>query len=112
MLLGGAMQPNLAGDGRPAGPQMLSTSGGARAVAPFAGAATPVSTGPLPDYVTGTDAKKALARAAEPTAAEPTEIAREDASQPVEQGDPSLSVEETRVGDQAARDDETPAPVG
>jgi len=106
------MRPNLAGDGRPAGPQMLASSGGARSESPLAGAVTAVNAGPLPDYVTGTDAKKALAKAEERGAAEPIEVARDDTSSPVPHDFPSLSVEDTSLGDQAAREDETPAPVG
>jgi hypothetical protein len=63
VLLGGAMRPNLsaADDGRPAGPQMFANWHGA-STGPFDPGATFASYGgEVPDYVLGTDWKKATA---------------------------------------------------
>ena len=62
LLMGMAAKPDLASDDRPAGPQMLSTSGGVRAAGPFADDSTTFASyaGKLPDYVLGTDATKAM----------------------------------------------------
>jgi hypothetical protein len=79
LLLGGAMQPNLGDDGRPAGPQMIAGWAGARSTGPFDPGATYASyAGQIPDYVLGTDWKKTLAWPAEP-AATPEPAAREAA---------------------------------
>ncbi|RAK60614.1 hypothetical protein DJ021_12755 [Phenylobacterium hankyongense] len=62
LLMGGAMKPNLGGDDRPAGPQMFAGWSGARSTGPFDdGASITAYSGQVPDYVTGTDWKKALA---------------------------------------------------
>jgi hypothetical protein len=63
ILLGGAMQPHLdAADGRPAGPQMFANWSGARSTGPFDPGTTFASyQGRVPDYVMGTDWKKAMA---------------------------------------------------
>ena len=63
VLLGGAMQPHLdAADGRPAGPQMFANWSGVRSTGPFDPGTTFASyPGRVPDYVTGTDWKKAMA---------------------------------------------------
>lgn len=61
LLMGAVAKPDLNGDDRPAGPQMLAGSGGARAPGPFGDGATFASYGgQVPDYVLGTDWKKAL----------------------------------------------------
>jgi|SRR5437879_1546031 len=64
VLLGGAMRPNLgsADDGRPAGPQMFANWSGARSTGPFDPGTTFAGyNGKIPDYVLGTDSKKAMA---------------------------------------------------
>ncbi len=63
VLLGGAMQPHLdAADGRPAGPQMFANWSGVRSTGPFDPGTTFASyQGGVPDYVMGTDWKKAMA---------------------------------------------------
>lgn len=56
IMLGGAMQPQLVFDGRPLGPQMMATGGGARANGPFDDSAAYANySASIPDYVTGTD---------------------------------------------------------
>ncbi|WP_372784973.1 hypothetical protein [Phenylobacterium sp.] len=62
MLLGGAMQPHLAAvDDRPAGPQMFANWSGTRSTGPFDPGTTFVAyQGRVPDYVMGTDWKKAM----------------------------------------------------
>ena len=62
VLLGGAMQPHLdAADGRPAGPQMFANWSGVRSTGPFDPGTTFASyQGRVPDYVMGTDWKKAM----------------------------------------------------
>jgi hypothetical protein len=62
LLMGGAMKPNLGGDERPEGPQMFAGWSGARSTGPFDdGGGFTAYSGQIPDYVTGTDWKKALA---------------------------------------------------
>ncbi|HEX4709742.1 hypothetical protein [Phenylobacterium sp.] len=71
VLLGGAMRPNLgaADDGRPAGPQMFASWSGTRSTGPFDPGTTFASYGgKVPDYVLGTDWKKATAWPDERTA--------------------------------------------
>jgi hypothetical protein len=65
VLLGGAMQPHLTGDdGRPEGPQMFAAYDG-RSTGPFdpgdPNATLAAYHGTPPDYVMGTDWKKAMA---------------------------------------------------
>jgi hypothetical protein len=62
LLIGAVAKPDLnGGDNRPAGPQMLAGSGGARSAGPVADSATLANySGQVPDYVLGTDWKKAL----------------------------------------------------
>ncbi|HEX3888339.1 MAG TPA: hypothetical protein VHW05_12640 [Phenylobacterium sp.] len=63
LLLGGALQPNLdAGDARPAGPQIVASWTDGHSTGPFDPGMTLASyPTPAPDYVMGTDAKKAMA---------------------------------------------------
>ncbi|MFI4966931.1 MAG: hypothetical protein ACHP9T_16395 [Caulobacterales bacterium] len=62
VMLGAAMQPHLDADGRPAGPQMFANWTGDRSTGPFDPGTTFVSYhGKVPDYVLGTDWKKATA---------------------------------------------------
>lgn len=61
LLMGAVAKPDLNADSRPAGPQMLAGSGGARSAGPFADGATFANYGgQVPDYVLGADWKKAL----------------------------------------------------
>jgi len=61
LLMGLAVKPNLNADDRPEGPQLLAGWAGARATGPFDdGAALASYQGQMPDYVLGTDWKKAL----------------------------------------------------
>jgi hypothetical protein len=62
MLLGGAMQPQLYDGDRPAGPQIIADFAGERSTGPFdPGTTFAAYHGQTPDYVMGTDWKKALA---------------------------------------------------
>lgn len=59
VLLGGAMRPQLGVGDRPEGPQMFAGWSGTRSTGPFDdGMTLAYSSGPLPDYVTGTDWKQ------------------------------------------------------
>ena len=74
LLMGAVAKPDLNGDDRPAGPQMLAGSGGARGAGPFGDGATFANySGQVPDYVLGTDWKKALTPP--PVIAEPPPVA-------------------------------------
>lgn len=56
IVLGGAMRPQLIFDGKPLGPQMMATGGGARANGPLDDSAAYANySASIPDYVTGTD---------------------------------------------------------
>lgn len=61
--IGRLMQPDLnAGAARPQGPQMFADWAGRRSTGPFdAGTTFAADQGRLPDYVMGTDAKRAMA---------------------------------------------------
>ena len=75
------MQPHLYEGDRPAGPQMFAGWGGTRSTGPFDPGTTFASyQGPAPDYVIGTDAKKAMTWPVERAAvSKPTyEVARND----------------------------------
>lgn len=77
LSLGGMMKPNLLeGDGRPAGPQMMADWAGVRSTGPFdPGTSFIAYRDHMPDYVLGTDWKKATAWPAERVAAsEPREV--------------------------------------
>jgi hypothetical protein len=72
ILLGGAMQPSLGDDGRPAGPQQIAGWSGVRSTGPFDPGMSPASYGGVvPDYVTGTDWKKTPAGPDEQAAVAP-----------------------------------------
>ncbi len=61
LMLGGVMHPNLAGDDRPAGPQIIAGSGAVRSAGSLDMGPTLANYGGrVPDYVTGTDAKRAM----------------------------------------------------
>jgi hypothetical protein len=69
IMLGGAMRPDLGYDGRPAGPQQISTRGGERSTGPFdSGTTYGGYSGRVPDYVLGADWKRAMAASTEPAA--------------------------------------------
>ncbi|MDB5476269.1 MAG: hypothetical protein JWP49_1780 [Phenylobacterium sp.] len=83
LLMGAAAKPDLGGDDRPAGPQILAGWGGGRSAGPFDdGAAFAAYKGQMPDYVLGADWKRSLippALTAEPTAPDrETEMAAVD----------------------------------
>jgi hypothetical protein len=76
LLMGAVAKPDLGYDGRPAGPQMLAAWGGARSSGPFDdGEAFANYKGQIPDYVLGTDWKRALNPPVE--MAEPSPLPRE-----------------------------------
>jgi hypothetical protein len=132
VLLGGAMQPHLdAAEGRPAGPQMFANWSGVRSTGPFDPGTTFASyPGRVPDYVTGTDWKKAMAwpgeRAA--VAAPAREVAESKDppterpialawtvhadSPPVAHVYPSLGGAEPSAVEPQPSEDETPAAAG
>lgn len=57
--MGAAMKPDLLADERPAGPQIVDNSAGARSTGPFdEGVSYAAYAGRTPDYVLGTDWKK------------------------------------------------------
>jgi hypothetical protein len=61
LLMGAVAKPDLAGDDRPAGPQILAGWGGGRSTGPFDdGAGFASYKGQIPDYVLGTDWKRSL----------------------------------------------------
>ncbi|MDB5419281.1 MAG: hypothetical protein JWP50_2700 [Phenylobacterium sp.] len=71
LLMGAAAKPDLNSTDRPEGPQMLAGWGGARGAGPFGDGATFANySGQVPDYVLGTDWKKALIP--QPVVAEPS----------------------------------------
>jgi len=60
LLLGGAMHPDLAGDDRPSGPQIILGKAAERSTGPFDPRPEMASySGQVPDYVLGTDWKRA-----------------------------------------------------
>ncbi|HEV2533190.1 hypothetical protein [Phenylobacterium sp.] len=76
LLMGAVAKPDLGGDDRPAGPQILAGWGGGRSTGPFDdGAAFANFKGQLPDYVLGTDWKRSLNPPA--LTAEPSPLPRE-----------------------------------
>jgi hypothetical protein len=92
LLLGAAMKPDLAGDDRPAGPQIFAGWSGARSTGPFDdGVSLARYAGQVPDYVLGTDWRK-LASAQAPAAAEPpaARSPQEDPPLPPEPAEPPL----------------------
>ena len=77
LLMGAVAKPDLAGDDRPAGPQILAGWGGGRSTGPFDdGAALANYKGQLPDYVLGTDWKRSLTPPAQMADAPPPAEAR------------------------------------
>jgi hypothetical protein len=61
LLMGAVAKPDLAGDDRPAGPQILAGWGGGRSTGPFDDSAGFASfKGQIPDYVLGSDWKRSL----------------------------------------------------
>ncbi|MDB5445706.1 MAG: hypothetical protein JWQ97_1023 [Phenylobacterium sp.] len=77
LLMGAAMKPDLAGDDRPAGPQIFAGLSGTRATGPFDDGLTVARySGKIPDYVLGSDWQK---MAQPPTAAPPPRGGEDDA---------------------------------
>lgn len=105
VLLGGAMQPHLGAIvDRPAGPQMFADWAGARSTGPFDPGTTFASYhGRIPDYVMGTDWKKAMAWPDEQAAV--SQPARDDVAP---QDEPPA---EARMVLSRATYDEPPAPA-
>ena len=80
LMLGSFMHPNLAGDDRPAGPQIIAGSAAARSAGHLDLGATPANYGGrVPDYVTGTDAKRAMTWAPERAEVSPPQPQSEQA---------------------------------
>lgn len=80
LVMGAVAKPDLRADGRPEGPQFVAGAAGARSTGPFDDGATFASyKGQIPDYVLGTDWKKAVTPPPERTyrVAEP-KLARND----------------------------------
>ena len=103
LILGGVMQPHLFEGDRPSGPQMFAGWAGVRSTGPFdPGTSFASFTGPIPDYVVGTDWKKTMAWPSEPAAVSPPEpeLARADAP----------SVDEPAALTRAAYEDPPPPP--
>ena len=86
LLLGGAMQPHLDADDRPAGPQIIAAASGERSADPVdAGLALAAYRGQVPDYVLGTDWKKTMAWPDERAAVSPPErVAAQDDPAPAQ----------------------------
>ena len=106
MMLGGALHPNLAGDDRPLGPQMLLGAGATRSAGlGDPGLAMASYHGALPTYVVGTDASKPFAVSQSHDAAEII---------PIEQSQPERPVALTRVayGDPDPPDHDYPSLTG
>jgi hypothetical protein len=104
LMLGGAMQPHLDdGDNRPAGPQMIADWAGDRSTGPFdPGTSFASYHGKVPDYVMGTDWKKAMAW--------PDERAAVSAPREVVSDEPAPAPDEPAVLTRAAYDEPAPAP--
>jgi hypothetical protein len=79
ILLGGAMRPQLAFDGRPMGPQMFANGGGPRSTGPFDPAAAYANyRAEIPTYVIGTDYLQQAYVEAAPIAEERPQLAQND----------------------------------
>ena len=84
MMLGGALHPNLSGDDRPLGPQMLLGAGATRSAGlGDPGLAMASYHGALPAYVVGTDASKPFATPLPRDAAEINPAVHAEARRPV-----------------------------
>lgn len=83
LLLGAAARPNLAADERPEGPQIIAGGADVRSTGPFDDGATYANyKGKLPDYVLGTDWKKAVAPAPPPREPREQRLAQNDDALP------------------------------
>lgn len=84
IMLGGSMRPQLVFDGRPLGPQMMATGGGARANGSFDDSAAYAKySESIPDYVTGTDyVQAAYAPQAAPVQQDRRQMAHNDEPAP------------------------------
>jgi hypothetical protein len=80
LLMGGAMKPNLGTDDRPAGPQILAGWSAERSTGPFDDGGYANYADRIPDYVTGTDWRKALAEAEAPVEPAPHRVAVREAA--------------------------------
>ncbi len=79
LLIGAAAKPDLRGDDRPIGPQVIAGWAGVRSTGPFDDGATFASyRGQIPDYVLGTDWKKSLAPPPEPKPIRVVDAANDD----------------------------------
>jgi hypothetical protein len=86
LAMGAAAKPDLVADDRPEGPQIMAGWSGVRSTGPFDDGATFArANGQVPDYVLGTDWKKALNPAPIRVPVEPPErLADNDAPPPAE----------------------------
>ena len=114
IMLGGAMQPQLAFEGRPMGPQMFAGGGGPRSTGSIDPGGSYATYSPnLPSYVVGTDSAQSAYVAAAPIADE--QAAGNDPEPPPPDAaaydEPPLpEVVYPSLAGSAVYDDETPAP--
>lgn len=103
LLMGAVAKPDLRTDERPEGPQMIAGWAGVRSTGPFDDGATFASyQGQLPDYVLGTDWKKAVALPPEP---KPIRVAQTETGTETEDDPPPEPVVFTRAAyDEPARE--------
>lgn len=102
LLMGAALKPDLAYDGRPAGPQILAGFGGERSTGPFDDGPTLASySGKLPDYVLGTDFKRATT--VFPTAEAPPPV-KEVKDTVADDDTPDISLTRASYDDEASED--------
>ena len=97
LLMGAAMKPDFGWDDRPAGPQIVAGTDGARASGPFdddAAVSFAAYKGRVPDYVIGSDAKQAAARFMVASAPRPAP------EPPLASLDDEAGVEPTRADDE------------
>ena len=96
LTMGAALHPDLRSDDRPEGPQTFALAGGPRSTGPFdAGMSLASYGGRVPDYVTGTDARRAQGWADERVAVAP--------SRTVPDTDVEIETEGERAGPAYAR---------
>jgi hypothetical protein len=101
LLMGAVARPDLGGDDRPAGPQIMAGWAGVRSTGPFDDGATLASyKGKIPDYVLGTDFKASMAPP--PMTAEP--------SRPIRVAHNDVSKADLPLTDAAYSDDTPDAP--
>lgn len=79
LLMGAVAKPDLRGDDRPEGPQVIAGWAGVRSTGPFDDGTTFASyQGQVPDYVLGTDWKKSLAPPPDPRPVRVADAADDD----------------------------------